>query len=170
VTGIGTVTTDNPSMNARLEDEQVLQPLRVVLDSKLTINSDAKMSALPGRTVVCTTSKDKKRIECIKTAGIDVVLLTEERGHISLPALMDYLNSEQINEVLVEAGNTLSGAFIQAGFVDELVVYMAPSLMGDTARGLFSLPGLEKMSDRVNLDIIDMKAVGKDWRITAKIH
>lgn len=170
VTGSGTVTSDDPSMNVRLEDEQVLHPLRVVLDSQLTINSGAKMIALPGRTIVCTASQDQDRISSLTTAGVEVVSLAEENGHISLAALMDYLNQEQINEVLVEAGNTLSGAFIQAGLVDELIIYMAPTLMGDTARGLFSLPGLEKMSDRVNLEIIDMKAIGKDWRITAKIH
>lgn len=170
VTGINTVTTDNPSMNVRLEDEQVLQPVRIVLDSQLSIDSSAKMITLPGRTVVCTTSQDQDRIESLATAGIEVVSLQEEDGRVSLSALMDYLNKEQLNEVLVEAGATLSGAFIQAGLVDELVIYMAPVLMGDTARGLVSLPGIEKMADRVQLEITDMKAVGKDWRITAKVH
>ena len=69
---------------------------------------------------------------------------------------------------MLEAGATLSGAFMQAGLIDEVVVYMAPLLMGDTARGLLSLPGIVNMSDACNLEIMDVRAVGKDWRIVAK--
>jgi diaminohydroxyphosphoribosylaminopyrimidine deaminase/5-amino-6-(5-phosphoribosylamino)uracil reductase len=75
----------------------------------------------------------------------------------------------EVNEVLVEAGATLSGAMLQAGLIDELVIYVAPILMGDDARGLFRLPGLETMQQKIGLDITDMRAVGKDWRITARV-
>ncbi len=70
----------------------------------------------------------------------------------------------------VEAGPTLSGTLLQAGLVDELVIYMAPHLMGDAARGLFSLPGLERMTDRIQLEIADIRAIGQDWRITATVR
>ena len=170
ITGIGTVASDNPSMNVRLEEEEIMQPLRVVLDSQLTINNDAKIIGLPGKTIVCTTSKDENKINAIRVSGAEVVSLAEQDGKVSLSSLMEYLSEQQANEVLLEAGAILCGAFIQAGLVDELVIYMAPTLLGDNARGLFSLPGLEKMDDRVNLDIIDLKAVGSDWRITAKIQ
>jgi len=170
ITGTGTVLSDNPSMNARLEDEEVMQPLRVVLDSQLSIKSDTKMMALPGRTVVCTTCKDENKTKALLSAGVEVVSLAEENGKVSLSSLMDYLNGQQINEVLLEAGATLSGTFMQEGLVDELVIYMAPTLLGNNARGLFSLPGLEKMADQIKLDIVDMRAIGNDWRITAKIQ
>lgn len=170
ITGIGTVLSDNPSMNVRLKSEEVLQPVRMVLDSKLRMPVDSKMLSVPGRTVVCTVSQNRARTELIEAAGADVMHLSEENGNVSLSALMDYLEEVQANEVLLEAGNRLSGAFIKAGLVDELVIYMAPTLLGDDARGLFSLPGLENMKERINLDIVDMKTVGKDWRITAKIQ
>ena len=170
ITGIGTVLSDNPSMNVRLEDEEVLQPVRMVLDSKLQIPTDSKMLSLPGRTVVCTVSQDKQKTEAIEATGADVMHLSEENGNVSLSALMDYLCEVQANEVLLEAGSTLSGAFIKADMVDELVIYMAPTLLGDDARGLFSLPGLKEMKDRIDLDIIDMKAIGKDWRFTARVQ
>ena len=69
----------------------------------------------------------------------------------------------------LEAGATLCGALLQAGLIDELVIYMAPHLMGDAARGLFTLPGLEQMAQRIKLSINDIRAVGDDWRITARI-
>ncbi len=94
---------------------------------------------------------------------------TSQMQGIDLPAVMRYLATQEINEVLLEAGATLNGAMLRAGLVDEVVIYMAPHLMGDAARGLFHLPGLESMAQRINLEIIDIRAVGKDWRITAKI-
>jgi diaminohydroxyphosphoribosylaminopyrimidine deaminase/5-amino-6-(5-phosphoribosylamino)uracil reductase len=70
--------------------------------------------------------------------------------------------------VLLETGATLSGAMLEHGLIDEMVIYLAPHLMGDQARGLFHLPGLSEMSQRIQLDIMDIRAVGDDWRITAK--
>ena len=75
--------------------------------------------------------------------------------------------AEQINEVLLETGAVLSGAMLRAGLIDELVVYMAPHLMGDGARGLFHMPGLDAMDRRLDVEIRDLRAVGADWRITA---
>jgi diaminohydroxyphosphoribosylaminopyrimidine deaminase/5-amino-6-(5-phosphoribosylamino)uracil reductase len=88
---------------------------------------------------------------------------------IDLAALMGYLAGREVNEILMETGATLSGALLRAGLIDELIVYMAPKLMGDNARGLFHTPGLEQLADAVELDIRDIRAVGEDWRITAKI-
>jgi diaminohydroxyphosphoribosylaminopyrimidine deaminase/5-amino-6-(5-phosphoribosylamino)uracil reductase len=168
ITGIETVLADNPSLNARLEGVEVNQPIRVVLDSHLRMPLDARMFSLPGRTVICTTQQDKKKVDELINAGAEVVQLPEDNGRISLDALMDYLAEEQVNEVMVEAGATLNGALLQTGLVDEIVVYMAPLLMGDEARSLFTLPGLSQMKNRVSLYISDMRAVGKDWRIVAR--
>ena len=76
---------------------------------------------------------------------------------------------EEVNEVLVETGANLSGAMVRAGLVDELVVYMAPRLMGSDARALFRLPGLERMEDAVRWALADVRAVGPDWRLTARL-
>ena len=83
--------------------------------------------------------------------------------------MLQYLGELDINEVHLESGATLCGALLEAGLVDELVIYMAPHLMGDTARGLFVLPGLAQMQDRISLSITDIRAIGDDWRITARV-
>ncbi len=172
VTGVDTVLADDPSMNARLENEEILQPARVVLDSQLRMPVDARMLSLPGRTIVCTTAeavqKNEEKIENLKAAGAELVQLHKENNKISLPALLMFLSAENFNEVLLETGATLSGAFMQAGLVDELVIYMAPLLMGDSARGLFSLPNISQMSEVGNLEITDVRSIGKDWRIISK--
>jgi diaminohydroxyphosphoribosylaminopyrimidine deaminase/5-amino-6-(5-phosphoribosylamino)uracil reductase len=172
VTGINTVLADDPSMNARLEGEEVLQPARVVLDSQLKMPVDARMLSLPGRTIVCTTpdavKQNDEKITKLKAAGAELVQIQKENDKISLSALLMFLNAENFNEVMLEAGAGLNGAFMQAGLIDEIVIYMAPLLMGDSARGLLTLPGVIKMSDVSKLEIKDVRAVGKDWRIVAK--
>lgn len=171
LTGIGTVLADDPSLTARLEGDQVsdvTQPLRVVLDSQLQMPVSAKMLSLPGQTLVLTLSSDQQKTEVLREAGADVEVVASSNGRLDLSAVMDCLAAHEINEVLVEAGATLCGSLMQAGLFDELVIYMAPLLLGDEARGLLSLPGLQKMSDRVELKIDDMRAVGRDWRIQAR--
>lgn len=172
VTGIGTVLADDPSMNARLESKEVLQPARVILDSELKIPVNAKILTLPGRIIVCTTADavkgNEEKIKILRTAGAELVQLQKENDKISLPALLMYLNAENFNDVLLETGATLNDAFLQAGLIDEMVIYMAPVLMGDAARGLVALPDISRMSDVCKLDILDVRAVGKDWRIVAK--
>lgn len=164
LTGIGTVLSDDPSMNVRLSAQElnvdeVRQPLRVVLDSGLRFPAKAKIAEVEGDVLIMTTSKN----------DIDnAVQLPEKNGHVDLKAALKYLAEMEINEVHVEAGAILSGAFLQQQLVDEIVVYMAPHIMGDEARGLFSLPGLSKMKDRISLDIQDVRMLGKDLRITAK--
>ena len=172
VTGIGTVLADDPSLNVRLAGEpgqDPRQPLRVVLDPHLAMSPGARMLGLPGRTVICTVVNDAAQREQLERAGAQVVRLPGREGALDLPALMDWLAGEQINEVLLETGSTLSGAMLHAGLIDELVLYMAPHLLGDTARGLFRLPGLERMEQRIVLNIDDIRAVGKDWRITCRV-
>lgn len=164
LTGIGTVLSDNPSMNVRLSAQElnvdeVRQPLRVVLDSGLRFPAKAKIAEVEGDVLIMTTSKN----------DVDnAVQLAEKDGHVDLKSALKYLAEKEINEVHVEAGAILSGAFLQQQLVDEIVVYMAPHIMGDEARGLFALPGLSKMKDRISLDIQDVRMLGKDLRITAK--
>jgi len=92
-----------------------------------------------------------------------------QNGRPDPAGVLQYLARLEVNEVHLEAGATLSGAMLDAGLVDELVIYMAPHLMGDAARGLFRLPGLERMAQRIQLQVRDIRAVGDDWRITAGV-
>ncbi len=169
ITGIGTVLADDPSMNVRLDDAvEVRQPMRVVLDSRLRMPPQAKM-LMPGETmVVCCPDADRDKQTRLEQGGAEVVRLDGCGDRIDLKALLQLLADHEVNEVLIESGSVLAGAFITAGLVDELVVYIAPHLMGAGAKGLVELPGLERMQDRMGLDIVDVRKIGSDLRIIAR--
>lgn len=175
LTGINTVLADDPSLTARLENstqcaaDAIVQPARVVVDSQLRLPPEAKLLSLPGRTIVATVSRDEAKWQALQQRGAEVVLLPDNAGRVDLVKLLRILAEKDINELMVEAGATLNGELLKAKLIDELVIYMAPIVMGDAARGLFTLPGLETMQDRVNLEITDCRAVGGDWRITALV-
>ena len=167
LTGIGTVLSDNPSMNVRLSAEdldidEVRQPLRVVLDTALRFPADAKMLEHEGEVLVLTASKN-----ATENAAYQIEQVAEKNGKIDLEAALKLLAEKEINEIHVEAGAALCGALLQQKLVDEIIIYMAPHIMGDEARGLFSLPGLSEMKDRISLDIQDVRMLAKDVRITA---
>jgi diaminohydroxyphosphoribosylaminopyrimidine deaminase/5-amino-6-(5-phosphoribosylamino)uracil reductase len=173
VTGIGTVLADDPSMNVRLQVEELpgveqagyfRQPWRVVLDSRLRIPEQAKLLTLDGSICLIHRHGDPEKVQRLQDRGIHLQAFPEG---LDLPVVMRFLAQQEINEVLIEAGPTLAGAALQAGIIDELIIYMAPHLMGNQARGLFNLPGLEKMAERIGLEIRDIRAVGQDFRIQA---
>lgn len=166
VTGVGTVLADDPSLTVRLP-EVTRQPLRVVLDHALRTPPAARLLHEPGTTLVIGTSEAEAPREALLAAGAEIVLLDAAAGRIALADVLEVLAAREVNEVLVEAGATLAGAFVQARLVDELIIYMAPILLGDAARGLLHLPALERMEQKVGLDIRDIRKVGADWRITA---
>jgi diaminohydroxyphosphoribosylaminopyrimidine deaminase/5-amino-6-(5-phosphoribosylamino)uracil reductase len=148
--------------------EPVRQPLRVVLDSHLRMPPTARMLALPGRTLVLYTGERPATAATLSEAGAELAQVSAARGRVDLGAALSRLAEHEINEVLLEAGPTLAGAAMARGLIDELIVYLAPHVMGDGARGLLHLPGLECMEQRLGLEIIDVRAVGPDWRITAR--
>jgi diaminohydroxyphosphoribosylaminopyrimidine deaminase/5-amino-6-(5-phosphoribosylamino)uracil reductase len=126
------------------------------------------MLAIPGTTLIACIDQDPAHAATLESAGAKVHTCPESDGRVDLRYLFRHLAEQEINEVLVEAGPTLAGATLQAGLVDELVIYLAPHLMGDEGRGLFRLPGLERMRDRIDLRITDIRLVGRDMRITAR--
>lgn len=170
MSGIGTILADDPSLTVRLDDEQVnLQPLRVILDPHLSTPTNARFLSQPGESLIVTATEEPDLQQQLEQAGAEVIYLPHGTDAIDLHALMRVLAEREINEVLLETGAILSGAVLHAGIIDELVIYMAPKLMGDGARGLFHTPGLESLADAVSLDIRDIRAVGQDWRITATV-
>ena len=171
MTGIGTVLADDPSLTVRLDEAEGVarNPLRVVLDSELRMPADAKLLGLPGETLIITGVSDPEKEARLKQDAVSIKTLPMAQGRLDLAAVLQYLGGLDINEVHLEAGATLCGALLVAGLVDELVIYMAPHLMGDAARGLFVLPGLEHMQQRIRLSITDIRAIGHDWRITATV-
>ncbi len=169
LTGIGTVLADDPSLNVRLTAQdlgiqgEVRQPTRVVLDSSLRFPLNAAMLKLSGDICIYTCSDDLAKITELEQAGITVRRFAGEK--LALADVMTALVDDGITEVHVEAGATLSGALVEQGFADELVIYLAPHLMGSNARALFNLPHITQMQERLNLTIRDIRAVGGDWRM-----
>jgi diaminohydroxyphosphoribosylaminopyrimidine deaminase/5-amino-6-(5-phosphoribosylamino)uracil reductase len=168
LTGIGTVLADDARLNVRdIESER--QPLRVVLDSKLRMPLTAQMLH-GGNVVIYAAVRDKEKIAALEKAGAIVSVLPDGNGQIDLPAMLRDLAQRGCNEVLLEAGSTLNGAMLRAGLVDELVLYIAPQLLGDGARGMAQLGELISLDQRINLKWQDMRQVGNDMRITAKVE
>ena len=174
ITGVGTVLADDPSMNVRLsgqelaldDDLQVLQPLRVILDTNLQTPTDAKILNLPGDVVIFCSSDSLSAAGKYQQDNVTVISVDSSNDQVDFKQVLEVLAQRQINEVLLETGATLAGSAIQAGLVDELVVYNAPHLMGHEARGLVNLPGLENMSERVSLKLTDERRIGEDRRLT----
>ncbi len=170
VTGVGTVLADDPALTARLADVSLArQPVRVVVDTHLSLPPGAKLLRQPGRTLVMTCSDDKDAAAALEASGAEVVRLPVCSDVVDMGAVLDILGEMEVNEVLLETGATLSGAVLQAGLIDELIVYVAPVLMGHEARPLFRLPGLDRMDDRITLELRDQRMVGRDMRLQYRI-
>jgi diaminohydroxyphosphoribosylaminopyrimidine deaminase/5-amino-6-(5-phosphoribosylamino)uracil reductase len=167
LTGIGTVLADDPQLNVR-EPATERQPQRVVVDSALRISPGARILQ-DGRALIYTACADAEKQQSLKANGAEVVTLAGADGKVDLPGVLHDLGRRGINEVLVEAGHTLNGSLMQAGLVDELVLYFAPQLLGDAARGMTEMGELTQLSQRIALQWNDVRQVGNDLRIVAKI-
>ena len=165
LTGIGTVLADDPRMDVRNVETQ-RQPLRVVVDSQLRTPVTAKILT-GGKTLIVGAIADQEKITRLEGAGAEVIILPDASGKVDLPKLLAELAQRQLNEVMIEAGGTLNGALLNAGLIDEWVMYTAPVLMGNKARGLFDMPELTEMSQRREVSIQDVRMVGQDIRIRA---
>ncbi|SDY60679.1 bifunctional diaminohydroxyphosphoribosylaminopyrimidine deaminase/5-amino-6-(5-phosphoribosylamino)uracil reductase RibD [Nitrosomonas sp. Nm33] len=166
LTGVGTVKKDDPQLTVR-HVETSRQPLRVVIDSRLEISTNAKLLH-GGKVLIFSAVQDENRKKSLEEKGAKVIIMPGAGGKVHLTQLMAKLADFEINEVLVEAGSTLAGALVQEGLVDELVIYLAPCLLGDKAQGMLNLPMLTKLSDKRKLELTDFRMIGQDIRVTAK--
>jgi diaminohydroxyphosphoribosylaminopyrimidine deaminase / 5-amino-6-(5-phosphoribosylamino)uracil reductase len=167
MTGIGSVLADNPRLTVR-HLETARQPLRVVVDSRLEIPVDARLLRGAGE-LIFTATASEGTIGALHEVGARVIVLPDQNDNVDLSAMMQKLADFEINEVLVEAGWRLNGALINAGLVDELVIYLAPYLIGDAARGMLKLPELTDLEVKRALTIEDIRRVGSDLRLTAQL-
>jgi len=168
LTGIGTVLADDARLNVRdIATER--QPLRVVLDSRLRMPSTARM-LLEGKVLIYAALRDPERIAALENAGATVTVLANGNGQVDLPAMLRDLAQRGCNEVLLEAGSTLNGAMLRAGLVDQLLLYVAPQLLGNGARGMAQLGELTALDQRIDLKWQDVRQVGNDLRITVKVE
>jgi diaminohydroxyphosphoribosylaminopyrimidine deaminase/5-amino-6-(5-phosphoribosylamino)uracil reductase len=181
MTGVDTVLNDNPAMTIRLESLAVMgeleadagshikQPLRIIIDSGLRIPADARVLKLPGDVLIVTVSDDRGAQARLSNDHVEVVRLPpDENGKPDLHDLMSVLAAGQVNELLVECGGRLAGALLTRKLVDEIVLYVAPCLLGSDARGLFDIAPLSSMQERIELDIQEIRMIDRDIRIVAR--
>ncbi len=167
LTGIGTIKADNPQLNVRWV-ETPRQPLRVVVDSRWEIDPTAKVLQ-GGGVLVVGAQEDRVRMETLRALGVETLVLPNEHGKVDLVALMRELARRGCNEVHVEAGFKLNGALVRAGVVDELLIYLAPTLIGE-AQGMVHLPALADLTLAQRLTFHQMSLVGDDLRVLARLQ
>lgn len=164
LTGIGTILADDPALNVRIPDSD-RQPLRVVLDSRLRTPPESRVIDREGQVLIVATTDDAERRGQLERLGAEVVVLPGS-GRPQLRAVLQLLATRGANEVWVEAGATLAGAFVREQLFDELVVYVAPTLLGADARPLLDLPPLAQLDDRPRLRFAGCRQVGEDLCVT----
>lgn len=171
-----TVVADNPLLTVRIEEldpasqqlylhQKVRQPIRVIIDSQQQLNQDYRLFSQEGSTWVMSLGDELRAWP----PGVRQFKLPELNGHVDLTSMMMLLAKQQINHLWVEAGASLAGALIQHGLVDELIVYLAPKLLGSDARGLCILPGLERLAEVPELVFTDIRQTGADLRLTLSL-
>ena len=171
LTGRGTIVADDPQLTAREVNGawDMVQPRRFVLDSQLRIPAQARVLQGPDKVVLLYTCSGRRGSE--ELAGAELwPIAADSSGRVDPHQALAAIGEAQINEVLVEAGPTLSGVLLQRELIDELVVYIAPHFMGHEAQPLLLLPGLVRLADRIPVKITDLRAVGSDLRLTARLE
>jgi len=166
LTGIGTVLADNPSLDVRRDDlGEIRPPDTLVVDSRLRLPADARMLHTAGQVRVFCVDDPAQRRARLEAAGAIVETVPELDGRVDLAAVLRRLAELEYNELLVEAGETLNGALLNTGLIDELVIYMASHVMGSDARGMFGIPALAAMEDRMAFSWVEARRIGADLRL-----
>src|SRR5207302_10714813 len=167
LTGFGTVRDDDPQLNVRGVDTP-RQPLKIVVDSKFETSPSARLLK-DGKTLVVGAVSEERKIAALRAAGAEVIIIPNDRGKVELCGLMEELARRELNEIHVGAGTERNGSLLQAGVVDELLGYPAPSLIGGSGRGMFQLPEITELSQASALKIREVERGGADLRILARI-
>ena len=166
MTGIGTVRADNPYLTVR-DVETTRQPLRVVVDSRLETPVDANV--VGAGTLIAAAANHVALSQALRACGAEITVLPNAENKVALPDLMLELGRRGINELHVEAGYKLNGSLVHEGLVDELLIYIGPSLLGDVAQSMFHLPALTALRDQIRLTIADVCQIGPDIRVRARV-
>jgi len=167
LTGHGTVKDDDPQLNVRGVDTP-RQPLKIVVDSRFETPLSARLLK-DGKTLIAGAVHEAARIAALEKVGAETVVIPNEHGKVELFRLMEELARRELNEIHVEGGTKLNGSLLQAGVVDEVLVYLAPSVIGDSGRGMFDMPELTELSQAKALEIREVERVGTDVRVLARV-
>jgi diaminohydroxyphosphoribosylaminopyrimidine deaminase/5-amino-6-(5-phosphoribosylamino)uracil reductase len=168
LTGIGTVRDDDPQLSVR-DVATTRQPLRVVVDSRLETPLTARILQ-GGPVLIAGAMENAEKEALLRSAGAEVLILPNAAGKVDLKDLLDELGRRGVNEVHAEAGFKLNGSLLREGLVDELLLYLAPCLIGHQASGLFNLPELTRLDGKQRLQIRDLRQVGADIRVLARLQ
>jgi diaminohydroxyphosphoribosylaminopyrimidine deaminase/5-amino-6-(5-phosphoribosylamino)uracil reductase len=166
LTGVGTVLDDNPRLDVRLV-ETALQPLRVIVDSRLDTPPAARILDAPGSVLIYAAAPDAARRAALEARGAQIALVPGTGGKVDLPSMLADLAARGVNELHVEAGHKLNGSFVREGLVDEFLIYMAPKLLG-AGRELAAFGPLERLQDGLALRFVSVTPVGADLRLIAR--
>jgi diaminohydroxyphosphoribosylaminopyrimidine deaminase/5-amino-6-(5-phosphoribosylamino)uracil reductase len=168
LTGIGTIRADDPRLDVRgLAVER--QPLKIAVDARLELSPEARVLA-EGRLLIACAVEGGARAEALRRRGAELLCLPDGAGRVELAALLGELGRRGINELHVEGGSRLNGALLDAGLADEILLYLAPRLLGSAARGMFDLPELASLDGARRLSITEVRRIGDDLRVLARIE
>ena len=168
MTGIGTVEADNPRLNCRAPGADS-SPARVIVDSHLRLWPDSKLFSVEGQVIVAVKKESKFIVGSEVGEQAEIVEVSAGRGGVDCGELLNILAEREVNEILVEAGPKLVGTLLSERLADEMIVYMAPSYLGDTGRGIATIPEITKLSDRIDAKFTDIQRMGEDLRVTVRI-
>ena len=166
VTGIGTVRADDPRLDVR-DVETAQQPLRVIIDGRLSTPLDARILVPPGRVLVFAARQDAEREAALRAAGAQVELAPAGGDRVDLARVVRVLGQRPVNEIHVEAGARLNGAWLRSGLVDELLLYLPPTLVGP-GLAIAELDTLPDLQQAPRLRIASVERVGEDLRLIAR--
>lgn len=170
MTGIGTIKSDNPQLTVR-HIETTRQPKKIVLDSQLSIPLSASLLQDESTIIFTANHHNQEKISQLTRLGVQVIPLPANDGKVDLRKMLTLLATDfAMNEILVEAGSNLNGALLNANLVDEIILYLAPHLLGDNAQGIFRLSELVDLKQKKTLIFEDIRTVGQDIRIVARFR
>ena len=167
MTGIGTILSDNPSLNVR-DIQLERQPLKIIVDSHLRAPISSKVLQ-NGRTLIAFAIDAEDKAEKLFDAGVELLCIPNNENKVCLKTLLSHLAANEINEVMVEGGEGLNGALLTQNLIDELLIYYAPKIMGSAGKGMFAMPAFTNMNQALNMQILDIRQFGADIRLRAKL-
>jgi diaminohydroxyphosphoribosylaminopyrimidine deaminase/5-amino-6-(5-phosphoribosylamino)uracil reductase len=182
ITGADSVLTDNAKMTVRWHElgisqenypqARLRQPTRIIIDSQNRLTPNLALFEHSSEVILLRTSIEKSHTwpHFVKQVVLPSAKQDSDKSYVDLDAALDFIAQQGFNDVLIESGATLAGAFLSAGLIDELILYQAPKLLGSDAKSLVNMPKLNVLNDAVNLKINDIRMVGKDIRIIANIN
>ncbi len=171
MTGIDTVLADDPNLTVRITPSELgiksafQQPKRIILDTDLRISPNAKVLQNGEEVLIYTCADENEKSNVLKRSSIEVIQIKKTNGHVDLEAVMNDLGSRGYNEILIEAGATLVGSLLEHKLVDEMIVYMAPHMMGNASLSMASLDSIQNMQDRIEFDYCQIRKIGIDIKL-----